>query len=315
MDIKKEFKKIGTHDGRFHADEVMATAILMEIFEIELIRTRDTKILDKLDIVYDVGGGEFDHHGVEKVYRTDGIPFAASGLIWNKFGGQVIKSKNPNVKEEEIEAIVKYIDRNLIEGMDALDNGVWIDTTEIPLMNISSIISGFNPNWKSDKDENEAFNEAVQFASSILNNAVNHRLSILKARDIVVMSYEKRKVKELLILNRYCPYGEALRDIDKNNEVLFVIYPRKDSYAMQTVRKEDREDKKKLPKAWAGKRDEELAAVTGVKDAIFCHTGRFIAVAGSLEGIMKMASIALNEPEERVSRGILEFIKKIVKKI
>jgi uncharacterized UPF0160 family protein len=293
----------------------MATAVLKEIFQVELVRTRDSKVLDKLDIVYDVGGGHFDHHGIEKVYREDGLPYAASGLVWNKFGRQVLKSKDPSLSEEELQSITQYIDRNLIEGIDALDNGVWIDKTEIPLMNISSIISGFNPNWKSDKDENEAFNEAVQVASSILNNIINHRLSVLKARDIVVKAYKKRKTKELLVLSRYCPYGESLRDIDSNNEVLFVIYPKKDSYALQTVRKEDREDKKKLPESWAGKRDEELAAVTGVKDAIFCHTGRFLAVAGSLEGIMKMASIAMAEPEKKSSNGILEFIKRMTKKI
>lgn len=45
MDINKEFKKVGTHSGRFHADEVMATAILKQVFEIELTRTRDPEIL------------------------------------------------------------------------------------------------------------------------------------------------------------------------------------------------------------------------------------------------------------------------------
>jgi uncharacterized UPF0160 family protein len=293
----------------------MATAILKEVFEVEIIRTRDAKILDKLHIVYDVGGGKFDHHGTEKVFREDGIPYAASGLIWSEFGRQVIKSKDSSLKEEEVESVFQYIDRILIEGIDALDNGVWIDTTEIPLMNISSIISGFNPNWKSDKDENEAFNEAVKIASSVLDNAMNNKFSVLKARDIVAGAYENRKTKELLILNKYCPYGESLRDIDKDNEVLFVIYPKKDGYAMQTVRKEDRQDKKKLPEAWAGKRDEELGAVTGVKDAVFCHTGRFIAVAGSLEGIMKMARLAIDEPEERVESGIIGFIKRIVKSV
>lgn len=293
----------------------MATAILKEVYDVELVRTRDTKILEKLDIVYDVGGGELDHHGLDKVYREDGIPYAASGLVWNKFGRQVISNKNSSLGEEEVETVIKHIDRKLIEGIDALDNGVWIDTTEIPLMNISSIISGFNPNWKSDKDEDVAFNEAVQVASSILNNAVDNRLSVLKARDCVVKAYEKRKAKELLILNKYCPYGETLRDIDENNEVLYVIYPRKDSYAIQTIRNDNREDKKKLPASWAGKRDEELAAVTGVNDAVFCHTGRFLAVAGSLEGIMKMAKLALAEPEERKPSGIFGFIQKVIKKI
>jgi uncharacterized UPF0160 family protein len=291
----------------------MATAILKEAFEVELTRSRDSKVLDKLDIVYDVGGGKFDHHGLEKVYREDEMPYAASGLIWKEFGKQVLKFKDSSLKEEEIESIFQYIDRNLIEGIDALDNGVWIDTTEIPIMNISSIISGFNPSWKSDKDENEAFNEAVQIASSVLNNAIDNRFSVLKARDIVAQAYKTRKTKELLVLNKYCPYGEALRDMDKDNEVLFVIYPKKDGYSMQTVRGNDREDKKKLPKSWAGKRDEELQATTKVKDAVFCHTGRFIAVAGSMQGIMKMARLAIDEPEKKEENGILGFIKKIVK--
>lgn len=315
INTNKEFKKIGTHDGKFHADEVMATAILEEVFDVQVVRTRDTKVLEKMDIVYDVGGGELDHHGPDKVYREDGIPFASSGLVWKKFGPQVLKNKDSGLSEDKLEDMLKHIDRKVIEGIDALDNGVWIDTTEIPLMNISSIISGFNPNWKSDKDETEAFNEAVQVASSVLNNAIENKLSVFKARDCVVKAYEKRKTKELLILNRYCPYGEALKDIDENNEVLFVIYPRKDSYAMQTVRNDDREDKKKFPKAWAGKRDEELAAVTGAKDAVFCHTGRFIAVAGSLEGIMKMARLAIDEPEERTPARKLGLIQRLLKKI
>jgi uncharacterized UPF0160 family protein len=313
MANKKEYKRIGTHDGRFHADEVMATAVLKEAFQVQLTRTRDSKILDKLDIVYDVGGGRFDHHGLDKVYRDSGTPYAASGLIWREFGKQVIMLRDSELNEEEVESIFQHIDRNLIEGIDALDNGIWIDETEIPLANISSIISGFNPTWKSDKDENEAFNEAVQVASSVLNNAIDSRLSVFKAKDIVVKAYEKRKTKELLILNRYCPYREALREIDDNNEVLFVIYPKKDGYAMQTIRKGDRDDKKKLPEAWAGKRDEELQAITGVKDAVFCHSGRFIAVAGSLEGIMKMAKLALEEPEEKAESGILALIRRLLK--
>lgn len=293
----------------------MATAILKEVFEVEVVRTRDTKVLDKLDILYDVGGGEFDHHGPDKVYREDGIPFAACGLVWNKFGRQVLKYKDSSLSEETVEDVIQHIDRKVIEGIDALDNGIWIDTTEIPIINISSIIAGFNPSWKSNKDENEAFNGAVQVASSVLNNAIENKLSVLKARDYVIKAYENRMTKELLVLNKYCPYGETLRAIDENNELLFVVYPRKGSFAMQTIRNADREDKKKLPKDWAGKSDEKLAEVTGVKDAIFCHTGRFIASAGSLEGIMKMATLAINEPEEISSTRKLGFLKRVIMKI
>ena len=29
----KQFKRVGTHSGKFHADEVMSTALLKELFE------------------------------------------------------------------------------------------------------------------------------------------------------------------------------------------------------------------------------------------------------------------------------------------
>lgn len=48
-----------------------------------------------------------------------------------------------------------------------------------------------------------------------------------------------------------------------------------------------------LPEAWAGLRDEALALVSGVEDAIFCHRARFIASALSLEGAQKMVALAL----------------------
>lgn len=310
--VKKEYRRVGTHDGRFHADEVMATAILKEIFRIDIVRTRDKQVLDKLDIVYDVGGGEFDHHGIDKVYREDGVPFAACGLIWNKFGRDVIKFKNPSLKDDDVEAVFSYIDRILIEGIDALDNGVKISDGEIPLMSISSIISGFNPNLYSDKNEDEAFNEIVEIVSAILSNTLNNRFAVLKSREYVIKAYQKRKNPKLLVLDKYYPYGEVLQEIDENEEVDFVIFGRKDSYAVQTVRDKNGEDRKKLPAKWAGKRDEELAELTGVKDAVFCHTGRFIAVAESYEGIMKLAQLAISQEEPKETGGLLRFIRNLI---
>lgn len=292
----------------------MATAILKEIFDIELTRTRDRNILKSLDIVYDVGGGEFDHHGVDKVYREDGTPYAACGLIWREFGERFIKYKDSTLNEEEIDDILGYIDRVLVEGIDALDNGVKIDRGDIPLMHISLIISGFNPPWYSDESQDEAFNKVVEVASLVLSNTFNRRLSVIKARENVIKAFENRENPNLLILNTFSPWGEVLKEVDENDEVLFVIYSKDDNYAMQTVRGKGGYDKKKLPKAWGGKENEELVKITGVKDAVFCHTGRFIAVAKSMEGILKLADLAINESEERERKGIVEFIKRLFKK-
>ena len=55
-------------------------------------------------------------------------------------------------------------------------------------------------------------------------------------------------------------------------------------------------DKRKpLPGEWAGKRGAELAEITGVEDAIFCHIGVWICGAVSEEGALALAKLALAE--------------------
>ena len=57
-------KIIGVHSGVFHCDEVLATTLLLYTLEYGktesnqpiIIRTRNDAILDKLDLVCDVGG-------------------------------------------------------------------------------------------------------------------------------------------------------------------------------------------------------------------------------------------------------------------
>lgn len=192
IDNKKPFKRVGTHNGKFHADEVLATAILKEIYDIEVVRSRDPEVLSSLELVYDVGGGEFDHHDNDKIYRESGTPYAACGLIWRKFGRDVIRARDSSLTESDIDWVFKQIDAVLMEGVDANDNGVKTSETIIPTMCISTIISGFNPPWYSHKDEDDAFHEAVSLASMVLDNTINQQFSIIKARSKVIEAYKNR---------------------------------------------------------------------------------------------------------------------------
>lgn len=319
MDINKEFKKVGTHSGRFHADEVMATAVLKQVFEIELTRTRDQEILEKQDLIYDIGNGEFDHHQLEKEYRDNGTPYAACGLIWRQFGRQAILTKHSEVSENEVEIIFRYIDAVLIEGIDAADNGIRTTENIIPTMCISSIIGGYNPTWDSPESVDAAFNDAVGFAEDILENLIDQKVSTLKARIFVIEAYNNRKRPELLVLDNSYPWERTLKEIDINKDVLFVIYPKEEGFYIQTVREygEVRRDRKRLPEEWAGKREEELGSIIGIKDAIFCHSSRFIAKAGSFESILKMADIAVSKPEpitenRKADKNVFDILRLIL---
>ena len=61
-----------THAGKFHADDVFATALL-QILRPDIKITRGFTVPDDFDgIVYDIGFGMFDHHQEPREYRANG---------------------------------------------------------------------------------------------------------------------------------------------------------------------------------------------------------------------------------------------------
>ena len=75
-----------THGGKFHADDVFSTALL-QIVRPDIQVTRGFVVPDDFDgIVYDVGGGMFDHHQEPRETRPNGVPYAASirPACWTK---------------------------------------------------------------------------------------------------------------------------------------------------------------------------------------------------------------------------------------
>ena len=155
-----------THAGVFHADEVFATAMLRKInpdFKV----TRVFKVIetDENTLVYDIGGGEFDHHQKGgNGSRENGIPFASFGLLWREFG-------NLLVADEDVRNMV---DRDLVSIVDAFDNGYAKVESNLPAgcLPVNTIISGFNPTWDSDIPADVKFESAVKFASTIFNNVI-----------------------------------------------------------------------------------------------------------------------------------------------
>lgn len=110
-----------THSGRFHPDDVVAYAILRLVYQdnLQLIRTRDIRLLDKADIVFDVGNiynpklHKYDHHQNDpSLKRDNGSPYSSAGLVWKHFGRKIAS-----------EDIQQKIDLILIEPIDLGDNG------------------------------------------------------------------------------------------------------------------------------------------------------------------------------------------------
>lgn len=291
--------KIIAHSGSFHADDIFAVATLQlflgEGANISVIRTRDMTVVETGDYVVDVGGvydeskNRFDHHqmgGAGK--RENGIPYASFGLVWKKFGPQLCGS--PEVTEK--------IDEILVQWIDATDNGLLIIETKVPGIypyDIGLFFNSFTPGWKEEEvNIDDVFIEVVGIAKMVLNREISKRKDLLEAIAIVEKIYLESPDKRLIVLDKFYPSREIL---SKFPEPLFVVFPRDDGgWTIKTIKNDNHTfiDRKSLPESWAGKNGRDLEQVTGVEGAVFCHNGRFIAVAKTREGILKMAEIALN---------------------
>ena len=284
-------KTIATHNGNFHADDVFSVAAFKIICpSFKLIRTRDSELITKADIVIDVGGehdaerDRFDHHqrgGAGE--RENGIPYSSFGLIWQKYGLEICQGK---------QEVANAVDAGLVSTIDAIDCGHVKGVSEG--ISLSQTISMFNPTWQENSHFDECFDEAVSFASRVLTRFIAAASGGISAKEIVAKAIENAEDPRVIVLEKYTPWKKTVFNLAE--DALYVVYPSPTGqWRIQTVPAElgSFEDRKSLPKPWAGLSGEELKEVTGIDDAMFCHNGLFIAGAESFESTMKMASIAL----------------------
>ncbi|WP_378956011.1 MYG1 family protein [Pelosinus sp. sgz500959] len=104
---------------------------------------------------------------------------------------------------------------------------------------MNRFFQNFNPTWDSNDSADEAFEEAVQYATEIIKRIISRQAAVIKARIIVNEAFENRTINEIMILKKGCPWLQQLLKRDVNNEVLFVISPgdHNTEYKVQTVKK------------------------------------------------------------------------------
>lgn len=299
IELVKDIKDANfvTHAGKFHADEVFGTILLEKIFKnVKLIRLPEVDNIDLKDkIVYDIGGGEFDHHQLGgNGQRESGIKYAAFGLLWRKYGKEYLES----IQASNIEDCFRLFDKNFVQFVDAGDNGqIKYENINIKLVTLSDIIEGFNPNWNEEVDTDKKFIEALAIARIIFDNKIESTISKCLAKEFVEDAIEKSE-NGIMMLDKYMPYQEFILESKnkKANDILYVIFKsNRRGYTIRAVTKElgSFESRKKLPKEWAGLRNEDLQKVTGVKTATFCHNACFICVADELDDAIKLAKLAV----------------------
>lgn len=303
INLFKKKKTIVTHNGSFHADDIFACAALTLYLDKQktpyrIIRSRDENVIKNADYVIDVGGindmgkERFDHHqsgGAGK--RDNGIPYASFGLIWKKYGPLLCNNQT----------IVSDIDRRIVQPIDAIDNGISItepSSTGLCDYGIYGIIGAYQNTWKEagqDELQLEKFLYLVNFFKPLLIRELDRSYHRLEMVDKIQDTYDQAENKVILEIPYHVTVSALIQVLHKHKEVIYIVCRSNTNWKALAMRKEacSFENRKSLPAAWSGKRGKDLAKITGVPDALFCHNAVWMAVAGSREGAWKLAELAL----------------------
>ena len=283
MIISRVQRSFGTHDGAFHADDVMACALLLFFKVIDrdkIIRTRDIGRIETCDFVCDVGGEydakrrRFDHHQHEYIGKQ-----SSAGMIW-------VYLKEQKIVDVDL---YEYLNKQLVHGIDEIDNG--INFPPFGHTTFSQVIAAFVPasHETDDNEMDEAFERALDFSLGHLERVIDKYEYIKSCSHIVkeVMA----QMDECLVFDRAIPWLEAFFDNGgESHSAEFVLMPAKNHWKLRGIPPsyEKRMDvKRSFPKNWLGLIGEDLEKVSGISGSIFCHKGGFISIWETKEAALK----------------------------
>jgi len=258
-------KVIGTHSGTFQADEAMGCWMLRQLPQYrnaKVVRSRDPQLLDKCDIVIDVGGVydhgalRYDHHQRGYDERFDsGKPgkngrctkHSASGLVYRHYGKDVLKAYYPGLSDEYIDIAYTKVYDSLLEALDAIDTGVEPvadESVEILYKDstgLSSRVSRLNPRWNEVDDNFEKPKEDERFELAVTACGEDF-LSVMAS--VVESDIPARSFVQKALLNRFevdpsgeilcfesggLPWRNHLYELEKEHKIekliKFVLYP------------------------------------------------------------------------------------------
>lgn len=282
-----------THGGKFHADDVFSYALLRMIHPGLLVRRGNEVPQDFIGIVFDIGGGAFDHHGNDEKKRENGVPYAAFGLLWQQLGTAVLGDEKQAEK----------FDFRFVQPLDQNDNTGEPDE-------IASLIADFNPVWDADEDTDAAFLRAADFAEQILERKFSCIKSNIRA-DEAVKPYLAQASDGILVMDQYLPWKKA---VEKEEGIAFVVFPsNRGGYCAMSVKDPVlKETKCPFPAEWYGKRDKELAEISGIASLRFCHKTGFMLTADEKEDAILACRVS--REKEKKSRIFWMRVKKAFRK-
>lgn len=168
-----------THTGRFHADDILSVVLLKivgVISDVSVVKRVERVPRGFNGLVFDIGGGEFDHHQRNARVRQNGNKYAAFGLLWDAIGVEYIMEKY-QTDEQTARQVVEKFDTDFVTQMDLTDN---FGQKKYP--NTLSYLIAFMNDDKS-KSADELFKDMVNYYCKPLEIAIYKSYKFTKDKE------------------------------------------------------------------------------------------------------------------------------------
>lgn len=270
---------IVTHGRHWHADEVLAIALIaitknVSLSELNVVRTIDEqlvqeKLLDRDTYVLDIGMKHephllnFDHHHADfKLTNMYDNKLSTFGLMLEHFKGYY--------PFQDYKPLYEFANR-----IDCQDNGIQAFPECFWISNMNSL-----------GDFDKVLRMAYDWLSALF---VDYRQYAQQNKDI--QDSVSKAVNGIVFSQKPLPIDERLNQY--SNLMLTVSFREHDkTYGIRSLNEGSEVDfsmRCPAPEAWRGLRGEELQKASGLPGLIFCHSTGFLTVADTAEHAMLAA--------------------------
>ncbi|MDP6932481.1 MAG: MYG1 family protein [Myxococcota bacterium] len=274
---------VATHSGPFHADDVLAIALLRVFLDenLRVVRSRRPEDWKRADIVLDVGGvfapdqRRFDHH---QVAYTGALSSAGMVLDWLE-------------REQKVTPhLASHLRSRLVDYVDEVDNGRVAPDPALPCF--SSLVAACSQGAGHVDDHDAAFLRVATFSAQVVRGLTQAFQDARAARSIVERAMEDavNHQRAVIYLGHYCRWKPAYFELGgANHPTDYVVFPSDSTWRLYCipVAEDSFQNKRDLPASWGGRTDEELSRIIGVEGAMFCHKNLFLSVFDNREALVE----------------------------
>uniref|UniRef100_A0A8D0FPL6 MYG1 exonuclease n=1 Tax=Strix occidentalis caurina TaxID=311401 RepID=A0A8D0FPL6_STROC len=275
--------RIGTHDGTFHCDEVLACYLLRLLpryRDAEVVRTRDPQRLAQCDVVVDVGGEydperhRYDHHQrsftqsmrslrPDKPWTTK---LSSAGLVYCHFGSEILAGLLGQPEDGPV--VTALYDKAGFKRATELVGGEFMDRLDY-------------------------YHHAWLPARALVEEAIRRRFEVPTVGAVLELPQGG------------CPWKEHVLALEQAlalpRPLQLVLFPdRSGQWRVQSVPTGPHtfQSRLPLPEPWRGVRDEALSQLAGIPGCVFVHASGFIGGNRTREGALEMARRTLAQRHE-----------------